>query len=405
MKFIHTGDLHLDSPFLGLTEMPDQLWQQVHQSTFNALARIVDAAVDQSVDFVLIVGDIYDRDHHSAEAEDFFAEQCQRLAEHQIPVFLSYGNHDYQQVTDHSLLPSNVQVFGNQVETKSLTLAGGQKVVISGFSYDQCWLDQDYVAQYQQRSGDADWQIGMLHGALQTGNPQQDHYAPFTINELLNLHYDYWALGHIHKHQVLQEQPPIVYCGNPQGRHKNEDGQHGYYLVESQGDHLVPHFQPVAPIEWQQQTVTVPEVETSRQLVEEIVRQVTTPADDKEAFKMVDIQVPAKQLNAGLQRQLLAGTILEHLQNACEDQHLRWWPYQLNLKAAGDQLPKITDLDAKYWADSAHQVFTNEHIMELAGKLTNYPFIADRLASQQLISDLQQAATQILGQGGGKNAD
>lgn len=399
MKFIHTGDLHLDSPFLGLTEMPDQLWKQVHQSTFAAFQRIVDAAIEQVVDFVLIVGDIYDRDHHSAAAEDFFAEQCQRLADHHIPVYLSYGNHDYQPVTNHSLLPSNVNVFDNQVETKFLTLQNGQRVAISGFSYDQRWLDQDYVAQYPQRKKDIDWQIGMLHGAVRTGNDQQDHYAPFTTSELLALHYDYWALGHIHKHQVLHEQPAVVYCGNPQGRHKNEDGQHGYYLVESQDDRLIPEFRPVAPIEWHQEIVSINNDETSQQLVDDLVHQIDNPATE-DAFAMVEIKLPAGQLSAGLKRQVLAGSILERLQNACEDQQLRWWPYQLNLQSASTQLPKITDLDEKYWSESAQQVFTSDQVMALAGKLANYPFIADHLEDQQLVAELQKSATQLLGQGG-----
>ncbi len=399
MKFIHTGDLHLDSPFLGLTEMPDQLWKQVHQSTFTAFKRIVDAAINQTVDFVLIVGDIYDRDHHSAEAEDFFAEQCQRLADHHIPVYLSYGNHDYQRVTSRFLLPENVHVFHNQVETKTLTLNSGQRVAVTGFSYDQRWLDQDYAAQYPQRPADVDWQIGMLHGAVRTGNDQQDHYAPFTTSELLALHYDYWALGHIHKHQVLNEQPPVVYCGNPQGRHKNEDGQHGYYLVESHGDHLVPEFCSVAPIEWHQETVTVNGDETSQQLVDDIIQQVDNPTAE-DAFEMVEVQLPTDQLSAGLKRQVLAGAILERLQNTCEDQQLRWWPYQLTLQSISEQLPKITDLDEKYWSESAKHVFISDQIMELAGKLANYPFVADHLEDQHLITELQKSATQLLGQGG-----
>ena len=59
VKFIHTADLHLASPFQGLTEMPSQLWRQVYDSTFDALRRIFDAAIAERVDFVVIAGDIY----------------------------------------------------------------------------------------------------------------------------------------------------------------------------------------------------------------------------------------------------------------------------------------------------------------------------------------------------------
>ena len=65
MRFIHTADLHLDSPFLGLTSMPKPLWERVHSSTFAAFQKIVDDAIALKVDFVLISGDIYDRDQQS----------------------------------------------------------------------------------------------------------------------------------------------------------------------------------------------------------------------------------------------------------------------------------------------------------------------------------------------------
>ena len=72
--------------------------------------------------------------------------------------------------------------------------------------------------------------IGMLHGSL-AGDETHAVYAPFTKSELLAKQYDYWALGHIHLRQQLHEEPPIVYPGNIQGRHRNERGEKGFYEV------------------------------------------------------------------------------------------------------------------------------------------------------------------------------
>lgn len=141
VKFIHTADLHLASPFQGLTEMPSQLWRQVYDSTFAALRRIVDAAITERVDFVVIAGDIYDGERKSIAAVDFFNKQLTRLAQQHIPVFLCYGNHDFQQVTAaNQSLPANTRVLGNQVTTATLTLATGERVAITGFSYGQRWM-------------------------------------------------------------------------------------------------------------------------------------------------------------------------------------------------------------------------------------------------------------------------
>lgn len=395
MKFIHTADLHLDSPFRGLDEMPTSIWKRVHQSTFTAFERIVDDAISQQVDFVLIVGDVYDRDHHSAEAEDFFVRQCQRLAKQNIPVYLSYGNHDYQTVTAQlSSFPSNVHVFSNQVETKKLTLTDKQTVAITGFSYGQRWLSEDQVSNFPQKGND-NWQIGMLHGAIAQNNPTQDHYAPFNLDELLQKNYDYWALGHIHKHQVLNEEPPIVYPGDPQGRHKNEDGNHGYYLVQSNSNELVVDFKSVAPIEWCELDVQLDHDQTADLLIADLENQVNA----EEQFKMIAFNVHLSDQVNGLVKQLLAnGTILERLQEKLsENGNPQWWPYQINL-VEDVTLPKMTDLDQKYWKQAAEETFSQSAVVELAGKLTKYDFIAEQLSAPSLIDQLRYEASQDLGE-------
>ena len=68
MKFIHAADLHLDTPFLGLRTAPAALWQQIYDATFTAFAKIVDAALAEQVDFVCLVGDLYDRAERSIQA-------------------------------------------------------------------------------------------------------------------------------------------------------------------------------------------------------------------------------------------------------------------------------------------------------------------------------------------------
>ncbi len=79
MKFIHAADLHLDSPFEGLQRLPKALWQQIHEAPFNATKTMVNDAIKQKVDFVLLVGDLFDRETQSVQAQVFLNEQLQRL--------------------------------------------------------------------------------------------------------------------------------------------------------------------------------------------------------------------------------------------------------------------------------------------------------------------------------------
>ena len=61
------------------------------------------------------------------------------------------------------------------------------------------------------------------------------NYAPCDLKELVAKGYDYWALGHVHKRQVLHVQPHVVFPGNLQGRHIRETGPKGAYLITVEG--------------------------------------------------------------------------------------------------------------------------------------------------------------------------
>lgn len=394
MKFIHTGDLHLDSPFRGLLTMPPALWKKIHAATFAAFKKIVDDAITERVDFVLIVGDVYDRERQSIAAKEFFTTQCQRLAADQIPVYLLYGNHDYQLVGEGEDLPTNVHVLENQVSTLRLELANHERVAISGFSYDQRWIEEDVVARYPQRQDDVNWHIGMLHGAVK--EQRENHYAPFTTAELVAKKYDYWALGHIHKHQLLNVKPPIVYCGDPQGRHQNEDGQHGYYLVESQQGKLVPTFKPAGQVLWQKLTITAPKVVKLNELEEAIVAAVAkrvSPGD----FVLVALTINGvDHLPARLRHLLANGDVLAHLQKRLLIND-GWWIFQIINKTMPN-MPTMTDLDQRYWQEAAASVFTTNELLDLSSSLTGENFLATYLASLDP-ADMKRQVLQLLEQG------
>ena len=391
VKFIHTADLHLASPFQGLTEMPSQLWRQVYDSTFAALRRIVDAAIAERVDFVVIAGDIYDGEGKSIAAVDFFNEQLTRLAQQHIPVFMCYGNHDFQQVTAaNQSFPANTHVLGNQVTTAALTLATGEQVAITGFSYGQRWISTDVARKYPVK-GAVDWQIGLLHGApYQAG--ADNHYAPFTVDELESKHYDYWALGHIHKHQELATTPPIAYSGNPQGRHKNEAGSHGYYLVHSEGSRLIPEFKPVAGIGWRTVSVDLDACQTEAAVDRAITSAATSNA-------VGHLQLCAVQVTASRQQWRLLvenGSLLTHLQSRLRmEETIEWWPYQLTLATRQGE-PHLPSLDQRYWAQAKQAVFTTENLAAVIKPLVKHQPLYDQFADHQNLAEFEQWAAALI---------
>lgn len=391
MKFIHAADLHLDSPFEGLKQVPEPVWQLVYQAPFTATTRLVDQAIDQQVDFVLLTGDLFDRETQSVTAQLFLNTQLQRLIDAQIGVYLSFGNHDYQTDGQAIALPEGVHAFDSSVSTVLTTTHNQQRVAISGFSYPTRWLDTDMAAQFPER-GDADFQIGMLHGALQQS--RDNHYAPFTLGELTDKHYDYWALGHIHKPQFLAEQPPVVYAGTIQGRHKNESGDHGYMLVTSENQQLNPEFVPVNPVDWVSLTVAITDQQTETELIDFVLRQLATLTDTA-VFKLVSLTLTnVESLPGQVLTQLNNGNWFDRLSQIQEDRYEtnRCWIYECRLQPADAQI-QYSQLDAQFWTDAKAAVFTTDVLTSAAGKkLLSYPFLADHLRDSTTLADSQARA-------------
>ncbi|WP_180954568.1 DNA repair exonuclease [Bacillus sp. V5-8f] len=228
--FIHAADLHLDSPIAGLKNIPAFITDRLRESSFHALRKLVDMAIMRQVDFLLLAGDIYDSENRSLRTQVRFRKEMERLGEKGIQVYMIHGNHDHLDGSWVTVnLPKNMHVFQAHPEVKRYQKENGAAVNIYGYSYPRRHVAERIVSQYKKRT-DAEYHIGLLHGNLE-GRTEHSPYAPFSISELAEKDFDYWALGHIHKRQVISEQPVALYPGNIQGRNTKETGDKGCYLV------------------------------------------------------------------------------------------------------------------------------------------------------------------------------
>ncbi|EAD9802436.1 exonuclease SbcCD subunit D [Listeria monocytogenes] len=259
IQFLHMADLHLDSPFIGLSTLPQPLFSAIQESTFQSLERITTVAIKEAVDFVLIAGDIYDSEDQSVRAQARFAKEMKRLEAANIPVFMIHGNHDFIEKHKEKLaLPSNVHVFSEQVEIMSHKTATGVSVNIYGFSYNERHIRSSRVGEYKIQ-GDADFHIALLHGSEVSSSEEHDVYAPFRVQEISKKGFDYWALGHIHKRQLLAESPSIYYPGNIQGRNRKESGEKGASIITLSEASTTIDFIGTSPIIWEEAVITLPE--------------------------------------------------------------------------------------------------------------------------------------------------
>lgn len=227
-RFIHTADIHLDSPLRGLAGHEGSAARRIRTATREAFDNLVGQAIEDEAAFFIIAGDLYDGDWRDYQTGLFFIRQMGRLAKAQIPVFVLYGNHDAEsQITRRLSLPDNVFAFPTRKpETHLLEQLG---VAVHGQGFRQRDVGENLVPAYPEPIARA-FNIGVLHTGL-GGLGGHANYAPCSLNDLVSKGYDYWALGHVHQGGLLHEHPHVVFPGNLQGRHIREIGPKGAYLV------------------------------------------------------------------------------------------------------------------------------------------------------------------------------
>lgn len=228
MKFIHAADIHLDSPLSGLAAYKDAPADLLRTVTRDAFTRLVDEAIEEAIDFMVIAGDLYDGSWKDYNTGHFFCREMGRLNKVGIPVYLLFGNHDADsEMTKRLTLPPNVHQFESR--KANTFLIEELKVALHGRSYKDAATFENLAASYPAPV--AGWlNIGVLHTALE-GNSEHANYAPCSLAELNAKSYQYWALGHVHEHAILQKSPWVVFPGNLQGRHIRETGERGAILV------------------------------------------------------------------------------------------------------------------------------------------------------------------------------
>ena len=271
MKFLHLADIHLDSPLRGLSAHEDAPVEKVRGATRIALERAVNLAITEKVTFILIAGDLYDGDWNDYSTGQFFNTQMRRLQEHEILVYLIYGNHDAESRITKSLpLPDNVYCFSTR-KPESLQVRS-LPITIHGQGFKEQSVTENLAKNYPERvSGHLN--IGLLHTSL-TGYEGHNSYAPCSIEDLCSKGYDYWALGHIHKREVLRDTPHIIYPGCLQGRHIKEVGEKGCYVVDVSEEEITPVFHALETVHWRNEEVDVSAsnswIEVQRQIVDSL---------------------------------------------------------------------------------------------------------------------------------------
>jgi len=218
IKILHSGDWHLDSPLQGRSEQQAAI---LRRELVKVPEKVAAVCKEEGCDLVLLSGDLFDGSYTQAAYRVVY----DALADMQVPVFISPGNHDYispDSPYERELWPENVHIFKKQqvqwVDVDTL----GLRVYGAGFQSMDCpSLLDDLRAE-----GLA---VGVFHGdATQVNSP----YNPVTKNQVQVSNLAYLALGHIHKGDAFRAGKTLcAWPGCPMGRGYDEQGEKGILIV------------------------------------------------------------------------------------------------------------------------------------------------------------------------------
>ena len=248
MKILHSADWHLDSAFVGRTAQQAQYLRAELLKIPDKVAALCKA---EGCDLLLLSGDLFD----GAYTKESFHAVSSALAELDIPVFISPGNHDFCHSGSAYLAeswPGNVHIFTTPaMESVSLPDLDCR---IYGAGYEA--IDCPGLLKGFHTEGDERWHIGVLHtDPLQTSSP----YSPLTSQQVRESGLHYLAAGHIHKGGSFRAGEALcAWPGCPMGRGYDEPGMKGALLVTLE-EGVSAQFLPLNTPRFYDETVDVGE--------------------------------------------------------------------------------------------------------------------------------------------------
>lgn len=290
-RLLCTGDLHLG-------RRPSRVPDQSPEFTVVAVwDRIVEHAVEQRVDALVLTGDVADHDNAFFEAYGHLEKGFRRLVDAGIPIVAVAGNHDVE------VLGRLVDALGSPLlhllgrgglwETLRLAPEGATPMRLLGWSFrtpheTASPLDHPTLAEALEGHADHEPLVGVLHADLDVAGSR---YAPVTTAQLLAVPTGAWLLGHIHVPRLHEPSGrPVLYPGSPQPLDPGETGRRGPWAITVHADGRVEaEMVPMATVRYATWEVPVDGVEDKatleRTLIEALVAQLEACAGEQPSLR------------------------------------------------------------------------------------------------------------------------
>lgn len=226
IKILQAGDLHFDTPFKDLDKNISIISKEELLEVFS---KIIDTSMENSVDILLLTGDIFDNLTINKKTLIFIKNQIERISN--IRVFISPGNHDpYNEKSFYKMInwPDNVYIFKGSIEN---IIVEDLNTVVWGAAFNEYHVRKSMLKDINIKENYIN--IMTIHGDI-SNTDDGNEYNPITIKDIENSKLDYIAIGHRHNYSgILRENNTYyAYAGCPQGRGFDELGDKGVILGE-----------------------------------------------------------------------------------------------------------------------------------------------------------------------------
>lgn len=382
MRLLISADIHMGSPIRSAAMRNPDLGDHLKQASRNTFIRIVDLAISENVEVLVLAGDIFDNDQPDLKSRAFLISQLARAADTGVPTVLIRGNHDA--LLDHRAhgdLGPNIHLLHKGQPSVEI---GG--VWFHGLSFDAAHVSKSFLPDYPSPvTGRKN--VGLMHTSLD-GSPGHDPYAPCTEQDLLAHGYDLWCLGHIHApFERTSSSVLAVMPGIPQPRHFGERTGGTVAIVELDDDKPKIERHHVGHLRFTECTLDLSQSSDVQEVLSTL-RSALQGAQHPEHHTAVRLQVTTGHHTADMLT-ALANELLDNIERVFIDKINVAAPKQ-QVEAKADDLVRLMRAEL---SEPGFQLAAEEILEELRNALPRE--IADELTEGALDDLLEEAIAEV----------
>ena len=265
MKFIHIADMHFDVPFTVLNNR-NKLGEKRRLEQREALRKVINYIKENNIEYLFIAGDLYENEYIRQTTIEYINNLFKEIPNTKI--YITPGNHDpYLQDSYYKNFNwnNNVHIF-----TEKLELVENEECDIYGYGFNDFYRRSSELDDFSIKNKEK-INILITHGSLNGGTLEDMEYNPLNKNKLMEIGFDYVALGHIHKLDYnTEENQRIVYPSSTIALGFDEIGKHGMILGEIEKDKINLKFIPIDTKEFKELELDISQINSEEELIEKI---------------------------------------------------------------------------------------------------------------------------------------